>query len=121
MAAGHGDYMALAAAAAIAFREAHYAGGAASAEDLADALNIAASALSRLVTIYAFDAPSDSHVPVVLDLTKGRFVDGAALFRPHALDGSAIGSLAVRHDDLASALSLIRRTGLPYWNQRASA
>ncbi len=107
--------MALAAAAAMAFREAHYARSApSSAEGLADALNIAASALSRLVTIYAFDGPSNSHVPVALDLTKGRFVDGASVFRPHGQHGPAVGSLAVQRNELASALSLIRRTGLPY-------
>jgi hypothetical protein len=83
-----------------------------SLEELADALNIAASALSRLVTIYSFDGAG--HAPIVLDLTQGRFVDGATAFRLNDARSSTLTSLLVKRSDLGSALLHIRRAGLPF-------
>lgn len=109
---GH-EFLPLAAAAGMAFRETRrQTPPLESLEELADGLNIAASALSRLLTIYSFDGAG--HSPAGLDLTKGRFVDGGTAFRPNDLRGPIVTSLLVKRSDLASALLHIRRAGLPF-------
>lgn len=106
-------FLPLPAAAAIVYRESP--GGAAatpSRADHDDALNIAASALSRLVAIYAYDAQAHERVVVKLDLVQGRFARGATEFRRR--DGDPLVELWVRRADLAAALARIERAGIPF-------
>ena len=107
-------FVTLAIAAAMAFREAQGASpqSIASFPDREDALNIAASALSRLLPVYVIDEAT--HVPVAtkLDVANGRFLNGAREFRRS--DGTLVTSISVKRDELASALSLIRRVGIPF-------
>lgn len=99
-------YLSLPVAAAIAF---HHARGDTKAivsrRDYDDALNLAAAALSRLVTIYA------SRGPLQVDLTKAQFVSGATELRSAQ---EALRELAVSRDELVSVLPLIKRAGLPF-------
>lgn len=107
-------FLALPAAALLAFRHAQGDGasGTVSAQDHEDALNIAASALSRLLAIYAADPAGEARVPFKLDVRQGRFTGGATEFRRH--DGAVITAMAVKRADLDSALSLIGRAGIPF-------
>ena len=107
-------HVALAVAAAMAFHEAQgrSTGAIRSRGDHDDALNIAASALSRLLTIYTIDEATRGRVAVKLDVLAGRFVRGATEFRRS--NGSIVGSMSVRRGDLTSALSLIKRVGIPF-------
>ncbi|HET7365728.1 MAG TPA: hypothetical protein VFJ70_19320 [Burkholderiales bacterium] len=108
------QYVALSAAAAMVFRDAWHGAPAAERADDADAgLNLAASALSRLITIYGLDDVSNARTPIALDVAKGRFIEGATSFRLHECPGLRITSLSVRRSELASALSFITRVGLP--------
>jgi hypothetical protein len=99
-------------AAAIAFHQAHGNTKAiVSRRDYDDALNIAAAALSRLVTIYVMRDPREGRVPLAVDLTRSHFTRGATqLHDAH----ETIGRLSVARGELLSALSLIKRTGLPF-------
>lgn len=107
-------FVALSVAAAMAFYEAQGRSTAAilSPDDHDDALNIAASALSRLVGIYVVDEATCARVAIKLDVVSGKFVRGATEFR-HG-DGSIVTDMSVRRGDLTSALSLIRRVGIPF-------
>lgn len=111
---GQESFVALSAAAAMAFHEAQDRSTRAvlSPHDHDDALNIAASALSRLLLIYVADEATQRGVATKLDVVSGRFLRGATEFRRH--DGSTVTSMTVKRADLTSALSLIKRTGIPF-------
>ena len=111
---GQETHVALSVAAAMAFHEAQGRSTTAirSGDDHDDALNMAASALSRLLTIYTFDEGTRARVAVKLDMLNGKFVRGAMEFRRS--NGSVVGSMSVRRGDLTSALSLIKRVGIPF-------
>ncbi len=107
-------FVALSVAAAMAFYEAQGRSSSATAsrEDHDDALNIAASALSRLVGIYVMDEATRARIAIKLDVVSGKFLRGATEFR-HS-DGSIVTDMSIRRGDLTSALSLIRRVGIPF-------
>ena len=111
---GQESFVALSVAAAMAFHEAQGRSAKAvqSRQDHDDALNIAASALSRLLSIYAVDEATHLRVALKLDVLGGKFVSGATEFRRN--DGATVRSMTVRQGDLTSALSLIRRVGIPF-------
>jgi hypothetical protein len=105
-------YLPLPVAAAIAFHQAHGNTKAiVTRRDYDDALNIAAAALSRLVTIYVLRDPREGRTPVSIDLTIMQFARGATKLRSAQ---ETIGELSVARGELLSALSLIKRTGLPF-------
>ena len=107
-------FVSLPAAAAIVFHQAQgrSARAVASASDHDDALNIAARAISRLVDIYVVDDAAHLRRPTRLDLLTGKFIHGATEFRRN--DGSSVHSMSVKRTDLTSALSLIKRVGIPF-------
>jgi hypothetical protein len=111
---GRESFIALPAAAAVVFRQVrgHSLRTAASLEDVNDALNIAASALSRLIEIYVLDEVAHTRAPMKLDVVSGKFVRGASQFQRD--NGSTIDAMSVKRADLASALSLISRAGIPF-------
>ncbi|HYL88487.1 MAG TPA: hypothetical protein VEU32_06935 [Burkholderiales bacterium] len=107
------DYLDLPVAAAMVLREAGYSAAATeSGDDFKEKLNIAASALARLLTVYSVDEVSLARTPIAPDPAAGRFIEGAAAFRHEA--GYMLRSLRVRRSELASARSLIRRIGIPF-------
>ena len=84
-----------------------------SRDDYNDALNISAVALSRLITLYRLADPRESPTPVAADLTKQHFARGATELRCN--DGQPpVRDLSVKRSDMLSAISLIKRTGLPF-------
>ena len=97
-------------AAAIAFHQAHGSTRAiATRADFDDALNIAASAIARLIPVYVPHEPQ----PLGIDLARQSFARGATELRPS--DGAApLRELRVRRADLLEALALIRRRGVPF-------
>lgn len=100
-------------AAALAFHEVH--GGAASIVarvEYEDGLDLAAAALSRLVTIYAIDEGTRNPVPARFDLGAGRFRHGATTYE--RADGTTMTPLLVQREHLAPAMELIRSTGIPF-------
>ena len=107
-------FVALPIAAAMAFQQAQGARGepVGSASDNDDALNIAASALSRLLAIYMSDEVTRTRIQVKLDLAGGKFVRGASGFQRR--DGSLVSGMAVRRGDLSAALALIERAGISF-------
>jgi len=107
-------FVALSVAASLAFYEAQGRSTRAidSREAHDDALNMAASALSRLLTIFSMDETTRMRVGVKLDVAAGKFIRGATEFRRG--DGSIVGAMSVKRADLTSALSLIRRVGIPF-------
>ncbi len=111
---GQESFVALSAAAAIVFHEAQGRSTKAivSPQDHDDALNIAASALSRLLTVYVMDDSARTRSGVKLDLLGGKFARGATEFR--RADGSVVTAMMVKRGDLTSALSLIKRVGIPF-------
>ena len=105
--------MALSAAAAILLQQARNAIPPVEfPDDQVAALNIVAEALSHLLTLYAFDG--SVHIPVALDPSLGRFINGGTAFRSHDRRGATLTSLWVRRVDLGRALLLIRQVGLPF-------
>jgi len=105
-------YFPLAAAAAIAFHEAHRgATTCTSRRDYDGALDIAAAALSRLLPVYTLRDARGERATLVVDLTRARFARGATELRG---EEETVGELSVARSDLVSALSLIRRIGLPF-------
>jgi hypothetical protein len=111
---GQESYLALSAAAALAFHDAQGRSTKAiiSRQDHDDALNIAASALSRLLMIYVFDEAARMRVAVKLDVLNGKFASGATEF--HRKDGTVLSAMTVRRGELTPALSLIKRVGIPF-------
>jgi len=104
-------YFPLAVAAAIAFHQAHSSAlTCVSQRDYDGALDIAAAALSRLIPVYTLREPQGRRVTVVVDLTRARFARGATELRSAA---DTVGELSVARNDLVSALSLVKRIGLP--------
>lgn len=98
----------------MAFREAQGASARslASFPDREDALNIAASALSRLLPVYVIDEATHAPVATKVDVANGRFLHGAREFRRS--NGALVTSMSVKRDELAAALPLIRRVGIPF-------
>ena len=101
-------------AAAMTFHQVHgNAKAIISRDDYDDALNIAAVALSRLVTLFRLVDAREGRTPVVADLTKQHFARGATELRCH--DGQpTVRDLSVKRSDMLSAISLIKRIGLPF-------
>ena len=105
-------YLPLSVAAAITFHQVHRSTKAiVTRHDYEDALSIAAAALSRLMPIYAMRDPRKGREPIKVDLTRAQFARGATELRATE---DTIGELSVSRHDLVPALSLIRRTGLPF-------
>jgi hypothetical protein len=103
----------LAVAAAITFHQVHGNTRAiVTRQDYDDALNIAAAALSRLIAIYAMGDDHAGRVAISIDLTRQHFARGATELRN--TDGSRRGELSLLRGELLSAISLIRRAGLPF-------
>jgi len=74
--------------------------------EYAQALDIAAAALSRLVPIYA------AHGRAAIDLARQRFRGGAAELLGE--DGSILASLSIERGDVLPALLKIERLGVEY-------
>jgi hypothetical protein len=81
--------------------------------DYDDALDIAAVAISRLVPVFACAHPREGEEALAIDITRERFANGATELRRS--DGQKITALFIRHSDMLSALSLIKRTGLLFF------
>jgi len=79
-------------------------------QDYDDALNLAAAALSRLVTVYVTEDSGQGRVPIAVDLGTHSFNRGATELR--AKDGSTRRDLSLQRGELLSAISLIKRVGL---------
>ena len=105
-------FIAMSVAAATAFHQVHgNTKAVVSRQDYDDALNIAASALSRLIPVFT-TGHRQERVQIRVNPTTQRFMRGATLVRGD--DGIEITELCVRRSDLMSAISLIKRTGLPF-------
>lgn len=74
--------------------------------EYAQALDIAAVALSRLAPIYTV------HGRAVIDLARQRFQGGAAEVR--SIDGSILAPLSIERGDVLPALQKIERLGIEY-------
>ncbi|MGE5639586.1 MAG: hypothetical protein ACM30H_05780 [Clostridia bacterium] len=111
---GASEYVALPVAAAIAFHQAHHATRTiVSRHDYDEALNMAASALSRLIPIYRLAGPALGREVVAVDLVRQRFARGATRLR--SADGSETSDeLSVMRGNLQLALDEIRRVGVPF-------
>jgi hypothetical protein len=106
-------YVPVSVAAALTFHQVHGNTRAiVTRQDYDDALGIAAAALSRLVPIYTLDNPAQGRMPVAVDLTQQQFVRGATELR--SKDGTRLGNLSLQRGEMLSAISLIRRAGLPF-------
>ena len=113
-------YVPLPVAAAITFHQAHRSTKATiTRRDYEDALNIAAAALSRLIPVYQLKDVQEGRVPVSIDLTRQRFTRGATEMQ--ARGEPVARNLSVRYSELVSAVSLIKRTGLPFLMAEAPA
>lgn len=107
-----GEHVPMSVAAATTFHQVHGTTKAiVTRKDYDDALNIAASALSTLVPVYALDGPR-SRREVMINLVTQRFALGATQLR--SSDGNVVDGLSVQRSDLLFALSIIRRAGLPF-------
>jgi signal transduction histidine kinase len=104
-------YLPLSVAAAIAFHQAHGSTKAiVTRADYNDALNIAASALSRLIPILTLRDPREGRVAISVDLVRQRFARGATELRHD--DGTRSSKLSVKTSEFRSALSLLKRSGI---------
>jgi len=99
-------------AAALAFHEAHGSVTVVPQLEYEDGLDLAAAALSRLVTIYALDNGTRQPVPGHFDLGAGKFRHGASVYE--LADGSTMTPLVVQRAHLAPAVALIGSTGIPF-------
>jgi hypothetical protein len=107
------SYVPVCVAAALTFHAAHRNTRAImTREDYEDALNMAAAALSRLIPVYRVADPRDGHTEVPVNLVTMRFARGATELR--GATGEALRDLSVRHGELQSALSLVRRAGIAF-------
>jgi hypothetical protein len=105
-------YIPLSVAAALVFHQAHGNTRAiVTQRDYDDALNMAAAALSRLIPIFTLRDPKAGRVALQIDLLVQRFARGATQVRG---GGETIGELTVRRGELLSAISLVKRAGLPF-------
>jgi hypothetical protein len=84
--------------------------------EYARALDIAAAALSRLLTIYTMDGDGEP-VPAAIDLSRQRFRGGASELRGE--DGSILAPLVIERSDLPPAILRIGRTRIEYLAPRA--
>jgi signal transduction histidine kinase len=108
---GGAAYVPLSVAAAITFHQVHRSSKAiVTRNDYNDALNIAASALARLIPILALRNSRDGRVAIAIDPVRQRFTRGATELRHD--DGTAIRNLSVRVPEFHSALSRIKHTGV---------
>lgn len=107
---GQESFVPLCVAAAITFHQAHGSTRAIrTRNDFDDALNIAASALARLVPIYRSDR---ERTAIDIDLTRQAFVHGATRLRSG--DGTEIADLCVKRGDVLHASAIIQARGLPF-------
>ena len=105
-------YLALSVAAAEAFHAVHHSTKTIkNRRDYDDALNIAATALSRLIPVYVVENPRRGRQAVRIDLTSDAFTRGAT--RLTRRDGSFVSEMSVLASDLHSALAQLRKAGLP--------
>jgi len=81
------------------------------ADDYANALNIAAAALSRLIPIYTPDERGNL-IPVSIRLASQRFRGGATKIQ--CADGAILAPLAIVRGDVLPALIVIERSGIEY-------
>lgn len=108
-----GEFVDLALAAAAAFHQANSKSRERITRgDYDDALNVAATAISRLIPVYSSENPRREPVTVPVDITRERFATGATELRSG--DGCSVTRLSVRRSDLPSALPLIRRAGVQF-------
>lgn len=104
------QYLPMSVAAATAFHRVYGTSRAiVTREDYDDALNIAASALSRFLTVYSAGERGEK-VPLAVDLVKQRFARGATELRAGPGEGNP--NLWVRRADLIAAIATIRNAGL---------
>lgn len=102
----------LAVAAAFTFHQTRHGGDELlSPGEYANALDIAAAALSRLAPIYTLDG-SGGQVAVAIDLARERFCGGAAAVQ--CADGAKLAPLAIARSDVIPALVAIERSGIEY-------
>lgn len=107
------SHVPLSLAAALAFHEARNGAPSIVARvEYEDGLDMAAAALSRLVTIYAIDNGTRQPVAENFDLRSGRFRQGATVYE--LADGRTLAPLVVQREHLAPAVELIRSTGIPF-------
>lgn len=107
-----GQHVPMSVAAATTFHQVHGSTRAiVSRRDYDDALNIAASALSSLVPVYALDA-GQRRVELAVNLVQQRFALGATQLR--SADGNVVDHLSVERADLLFALTIVKRAGLPF-------
>jgi hypothetical protein len=111
--AARDEFVPISLAAAATFHQVHPSSKAVvNRGDYEDALNIAASALSRIVPVYTVGAVTQRRVQVPVNLVLYRFVDGATQLR--ANDGKVFEALVVKRSDVLFAISIIKRAGLPF-------
>ena len=107
-----GEYVAMSVAAAITFHQAHGNTKAiVDRHDYDDALNIAATALTRLIPVFTLGR-RQQRVQVQVSAVHQRFAYGATQLRSN--DGSVIEHLSVKRSHLASAMRLVKQAGLPF-------
>lgn len=82
-----------------------------SPHEYANALDIAAAALSCLIPIYTPDERGDQ-VPASIDLARQRFCEGAT--KVQCADASILAPLAVIRSDVLPALIAIERSSIEY-------
>lgn len=108
-----GSHVPLSLAATLAFHEAHDGAGASMPEPEYDnALDLAAAALSRLLTVYTIDQHTRRPVSAPVSLATGRFRYGATVYE-HS-NGRATTSLMVQREEVAAAMEVIKATGIPF-------
>jgi len=106
-------YAALAVAAARTFHLAQQARAVSvDRDDYHEALNIAATALSRLIPIYGTGVDGQRAKIAPIDLRTQRFARGATEIR--SVDGSSIDNLSVLRSDAVSAIPFVVRTGVTF-------
>ena len=107
------QHVPMAVAAATVFHQVHGTTKAiVSRGDYDDALNIAASALSRFVPVYEIGAGTQRHVEVPVNLVIHRFARGARQLR--STDRQTYGPLFVRRSDMLSAITQLKKAGLVF-------
>jgi hypothetical protein len=78
-----------------------------------EALNISASAISRLAPIYTIGEVTRKRVEVRVNLVTHRFTLAASQLRERNGDGMS-DNLFIERSDLLFAISIIKRAGLPF-------
>jgi len=76
--------------------------------DYVRALDIAASALSRLIPVYTLGNAGQVRVPLQINFARQQFSGGATELRYE--DGTTVTQLSVERPDVLSAIPLIQRT-----------